>query len=77
MKQIEENLDKLSRNKLASFLGMIGTSQSGDISSKLHDMAKKSGYQEKINKSTKGKYSSLTPELERMVKAALNKRKKD
>lgn len=77
MKKIDENLDKLSRNRLASLLGMLGTAQSGDVSSKLHVMAKNSGYQEKINKSTKGKYSSLTPKIERIVKAALNKRKKD
>ena len=75
MKKIDENLDKLSRNRIASFLGMIGTSQSGDVASKLRGMARTSAYQEP-NKpaSTKGKYG-LTPQQIKMFRMALHPNK--
>lgn len=71
MKTLEENLDKFSRNKLASFLGMVGTLQSGDLSSKFRDMAKKS-YQ--VNKPVPS-VGKLTPKQIELIKRVTNKRK--
>lgn len=74
MENLEEISD-LSKNKLATFLGMLATLQSGDVSSKLHDMANKSKYQTMSKKVSSGKYGKMSPKLEKLVRKNLNKGK--
>lgn len=78
MKKIDENLDKLSKNNLAAFAAMVAQLQSGDVASKLHNMAKVSQYQDPEKpSSTEGKYGSLTPKQIEMIQNALKKRNKN
>lgn len=74
MENLEE-ISNLDKNKLASFLGMLATLQSGDISSKLHKMAKESKYQSIISKNSSGKYGTMPQRLETLVRQNLNKGK--
>jgi hypothetical protein len=74
MENLEE-ISNLDKNKLASFLGMLATLQSGDISSKLHKMAKESKYQSIISNKSSGKYGKVPDKWGTLFKTAIKNKK--